>query len=575
MTSVEPRWRYVLLAACGICYFAQSYQAWAWPALDGYPAIERWLDPGFLPTDFYTNTTSGKYGVDTWQGILFGGFQKLTGVGYALQIALLTALRCLLWPLAVYQFFKAFSRDELTALIGTLMGAVGNFALPATLGWSWVWGDGSPAMFAAILATFSWAAFLNRKAWLCFLLMAGAAIAQPLVAVHGGILIALIFFLDYSNEERIAAIKSPANLAAGLVFAAAFLSQYLLLTPSAATRLPTPEYARIITERHPGDFLPSRFPAQRIQAVALTTLAVLLMLAREWTRIRARTLLVGGLFTYAAICFAGWIFVEVHPIRFFVDLIPYRTALVGAPLMLLVIAAFAAQLLRRRSWLALAPLALACALASVYGLALNLSPVVPALLALASAAICWVLPARGEPAQGAPAWVWPLAAAGLILMAIPAGWVRREWFVIPTPENQHPLYAWARANAQGSKFLVEQFTTKKAYYGAITPQKMRLIGRASVVASMDYPFADNDLRPWYRTWSVALGHGRKDFVESADPATLQNICRTLPYDYVVREHPLPLGSGFPEVVSFPAWKGLGPIHVYRACADTPRQGRFA
>ncbi len=576
MTTVEPRWRTILLVACGLCYFAQSFQAWAWPALDGYPAIERWLDPGFLPTDFYTNTTSGKYGVDTWQGMLFGSVQKLTGVGYALQIAILTAVRCLLWPLAVYQFFKAFSRDELVALVGTLLGSAANFALPATLGWSWVWGDGSPAMFAAILATFSWAAFLERKAWLCFLLMAGAAIAQPLVAVHAGILIALTFFLDYSRQEQLEAIKSPANLACGVVFAAAFLSQYILLTPSAATRVPTPEYTRILAfERHPGDFLPSRFPQPRVIAAAVAAVAVLMMLAREWTRIRGRALLVGGLFTYAMICIAGWLFVEVHPIRFFVDLIPYRTVLVGAPLILLTIAWFATDLLRRRRWAALAPLALAALLASDYGVGLHLSPVIPAGLLLATAVLGWVFPRREGEALVPPVWLWPLAAAGLIAMAIPAAWVRRDWFVMPTPQNQHPLYAWAREHARGSKFLVEQFTTEKAYYDLITPQKMRLIGRAAVVASMDYPFADSDQRPWYRTWSVALDHGKKDFVETADPATLKAICKTLPYDYVVREHPLAPGSGFAEVASFPAYRGVGPIHVYSACADVPHQGRFA
>ena len=62
-------------------------------------------------------------------------------------------------------------------------------------------------------------------------------------------------------------------------------------------------------------------------------------------------------------------------------------------------------------------------------------------------------------------------------------------------------------------FPLVQFTSEKAYYNIITPQKMRLVGRASVVASMDYPFADSDLRPWYRTWSIALGHGKMNFVE--------------------------------------------------------------
>ena len=96
---------WALLALCGVCYFAQSFSAWAWPALDGYPAIERWLDAGFLPGDLYTNTTN-RYGVDTWQAILFGGFQRLSGVPYALTIASLTALRLLVFPAVIYAFLR-------------------------------------------------------------------------------------------------------------------------------------------------------------------------------------------------------------------------------------------------------------------------------------------------------------------------------------------------------------------------------------------------------------------------------------------------------------------------------------
>ena len=47
--------------ACGLCYVGLSYVAWGWPSVDGYPAIERFLDPSFLREDFYTNT-SESYG---------------------------------------------------------------------------------------------------------------------------------------------------------------------------------------------------------------------------------------------------------------------------------------------------------------------------------------------------------------------------------------------------------------------------------------------------------------------------------------------------------------------------------
>ena len=46
---------YLLLLACGLCYFAQTFLAWGWPALEGYPQIERWIDPHFLTSEEHTS----------------------------------------------------------------------------------------------------------------------------------------------------------------------------------------------------------------------------------------------------------------------------------------------------------------------------------------------------------------------------------------------------------------------------------------------------------------------------------------------------------------------------------------
>ena len=95
-SSYPNQWQVLLLLfACALLYMAQSLQVWAWPALDGYPAIERWLDAGFLPNDFYTNTTV-KFGVDTPQAIVVGTLSRWTGVHYTVLLAALTVLRHLL-----------------------------------------------------------------------------------------------------------------------------------------------------------------------------------------------------------------------------------------------------------------------------------------------------------------------------------------------------------------------------------------------------------------------------------------------------------------------------------------------
>ncbi|MGL4542163.1 MAG: hypothetical protein ACRCUI_06605, partial [Polymorphobacter sp.] len=177
-----------------------------------------------------------------------------------------------------------------------------------------------------------------------------------------------------------------------------------------------------------------------------------------------------------------------------------------------------------------------------------------------AAALAGFLPLR--PAR-LPAWTWTVLAVALAALALPNAAVRRDAFVIPTAANSHALYRWAQTSTpENARFLVEQVPGRFAYGLAISPQHMRLIGRRAVVASRDYPFAETDIRPWYRTWVIGLGHGSPDHVEHASAATLGQICDVLPFDYVVRATPL---AGMTPVATFPPQHGIGAIFVYRPC----------
>lgn len=556
---------WIVLALCGICYFSQSFSAWAWPALDGYPAIERWLDPGFLPGDLYTNTTT-RYGVDTWQAVLFGGFQRLSGVPYALTIAALTTLRLLLFPAVIYAFLCGLLGRGPAALLGIGLAVLADFNLPHTLGWQWLWGDGSPAMFAALAATGAWVLVLRRRVWESLLLMAAAAILQPLVAVHGGIVFALVFILDYDAHERWKAITSPANLGAGGVFLFGFLSQYVLLSPPPAERLPDAEYLRILVwERHPTDFLPSRFKPPEVIAFFIAVAGVLVMLARVWRELPRRTLIVGGLGVYAALCVAGWVFVEIRPTRLAADLIPFRTAVFGAPFLLAVISAFAGQVYKRRDLISLGLLILAFGSAGPVAEAFHLPGIAPASLLLLAGAIGPALPnlptARLQAIWGAPLWL--AMSLALASQASIAAYHRGAAMALPTLANQHPVYSWAMAQTSpDAVFLLEQKPSDWTYGLKLSPQRMRLIGRRAVAASMDFPFADRDQRAWLETWTKGLDHGRRDFIETASAAQIAKVCHDLPFDYLVRVHPL---EGQAPVAIFAPSHGLPAVQVYRPC----------
>ncbi|MGD9811788.1 MAG: hypothetical protein AB7U35_10715 [Sphingobium sp.] len=558
---------WLLLAVCGLCYLAQTFIAWGWPALDGYPAIERWIDPNFLPGDFYSNTTVG-YGVDTWQGAVFGTVQQWTGVHYTVQLAALTALRCLLWPIVLYFFLNALLRDAFAARVGVVLGVFAGFALPETLGWQWLWGDASPAMFAVFAMTWAWTLMLQRRAAPGFVILAFATLFQPLVGVHGMIFASLIWLVDYDRDEKLAIFRQPATMLAIALFGATFLSQWYLLSPAAADRLPVAEYLRILVwERHPTDFLPSRFDPQSVAAAAIGSLAVVLMAVREYRGMARGTLIAATLIAYALICLFGWIFVEIVPIRLVIDLIPYRTASVGAPIMLAVIAAVATRMVRERRWTVAALIAGACLATGAVGLRLHLPMEAGAAILLIAALALWLPPRLptdgiGDAMARNYRLGWLPVIALLLAITAERVWSRHGAMVMPTVANQHPLYGWAKTQTPpDARFLVEQFSGDYRYVGAVSPQAMRLIGRRAVVASRDYPFRETAILPWYDSWRLGLNHGEPDFVDKATAAQLSAICRALPYDYVVRREPLPAGT-LTEVKTFAPAHGIGELHVY-------------
>jgi len=573
----DQRFRvWALLALAGLCHVCMMFEAWGWPAIDGYPTIERFLDPSFLRNDFYTNTSRG-YGVDTAQAYLFGTLQQWTGVHYDVQLAALNVLRCLTFPALVYAFFLALSGRRTLAISGVLIGVLSNFALPRTLGWAWVWGDPSTAMFAVPAIVLAWTLLLRRRAGAAFGWLAFAAAMHPLAALHGAIVMGTILLLDYSRDETVALLKSPTALAGGALFFVTFASQYVLLKADPRDQLPIAEYVNIMAyERHPGDFLPSRFSQASVVSFALAALCVAFVLWRAGAAIPKRRLVVGTLLLYVAICVLGGLFVEVVPLRFFVQLIPFRTANIGAPFMLFVLAWFAAKLLEEERYLTYAAVLALSVLATQYvakmaghrGVLLGqLAPLALLGIVVANLTGRGPLPAALEK-LGAPLFagtrLTAVVGTGLCVLGLVAASARRDALVLPRAENQHPVYAWMQTHTPvESTFLVDQYTSDKRYGGAINPQKVRLVGRRPVVASLDFPFLDRDMRPWLERWKVALEGRTPDRVDRADVPALETLRRRFPFDYVLRKTPLPATPGATLEAEFPPWQNGPKVLVYR------------
>ncbi len=557
-----------ILAAAGIFYTAAAFMPWGWPSVDGYPAIERYIDPQFLGGDFYTNTT-GAYNVDTLLAASLGSLQKATGLQYDAVLAALNLVRCLVWPFVLFQFFRALADDRCIALVGALIGAGALYALPNLLAWGWLWGDPSTAMFAVVFIAGAWALFLDRRPSLAMLLFSAALLIHPLMAVHGGIFTALIFFVDYSRDEKWRALRSPAAWLSIILFGGLFAAHYVLLGATPDEELPVDAYTHILAYvRHPTDFIPSLFSqSDWIAGILGSAIAVAIVwkMRAEFSR---WPLVAGGLVSYAAICLCGYLFVELYPVRFFVKLIPFRYVIVGAPLMLFAYATLLAAELRdgrKTSFIFLAGLFFAYPVAERFG---AVSLVVLALIAawvairIATARPA-IRPIDGLLLRFLPAGkVLTVIAAALLVLSPAALYARRHQLVIPRAENQHRLYAWAaRETPVNAVFLVDQ-NGRKRFSHAIDPQRMRLVGRRAVAASKDFPFLDKDITPWNERWQGALGGGAPGFVSRADAATLADIAARFGVDFVVRDAPLGEDARFSLVREFAPEKGAGEIYVY-------------
>lgn len=567
----ERRFEQAALFAAGVFYAAGSFVPWGWPSVDGYPAIERFIDPTFLTNDFYTNTTTA-YNVDTLLAAALSAAQKATGVKYDIILAALNLLRCLLWPMIFFQFLRALSGDRRLALIGALIGAGSLFALPNLFAWGWLWGDPSTAMFAVLFATAGWTAFLDRRPAMAMGYYCFALLIHPLMAVHGGVFVALIFFIDYAREEKIAALKSPSAWLAGLVFVGLFLFQYLLLGATPDEKLPTDAYTRILAYvRHPTDFIPSLFSASDWIAGLAGSAGALAIAWKMRGTMKRRRLVAAGLASYFIICFCGWLFVEIHPVRFFVELIPFRYVIVGAPLMLFVFATLAAAELREGRYAAFLGLS-ALFFAATPASRLDEAPVAVS-VTLAGWAFFRLFAGRAPTApidkfiaaRASPSTLLTALALTLLILSPAAIYLRRHELLIPRAHDQHSLYRWAMTQTPADAvFLVDQ-NGAPSFSHAIDPQRLRLVGRRAVVASKDFPFLDSDIAPWNERWQTALGGGAARFVSKAGAGALAEIAAKYSFDYIVRDAPLD-DPRFALAETFRPEKGASEIFVYRRAA---------
>lgn len=552
-----------LLAACGLWLFATFFTPWGWPGLDGYPAIERFLDPDFLPNDFYTQTAAS-FSTDTLIAYGVGSFEQATGVPYALSIAILNAARILFWPWALYRFVQALLRDHATGLVAAVLATLATLRLPYTPGWGYGKGDQAPHNFSIFVMLLAWTWALERRPGRAMIAMAVACALHPLVAVYGIAFLGLIFVFDMDGAERRATLTSVGTWVGAVGFAGAFLGQLLGMKATVATPLDAATYIDILAfERHPHHFVPSHFRVFRWIGMVVSLCLTTGLVVRYRGAFRGQRLIAATLATYVLAAAAGYAFVEILPLRVVVQFTPYRFAVVAAPVMLAVLAWFT----HRAATSGHAPL-FALTIGACFFYPLFHWPPKTLQLAVFVLSVLGALALDGKEGSDLQTRLGDLLrhpravpgfAAALALSAVGFMSLRPDAYVLPTLANQHPVYTWIHDHTpEDAVFLTDQYGDD-----SLRPQRVRLLARRAVMASRDFPFREDHFVEWHTRWQAAFADRAFNRVTVATGDELAAIAAIRPFDHVLRQLPLD-DPRFEELAAFPGDDDTPyALHVYR------------
>jgi hypothetical protein len=562
-------WRPALLFLCCVAYVFRFYEAWSWPSIDGYPAIERFLDSSYLLNDFYTNT-SDSFGPDTILAVIFGGLQKITGIPYQDLIAIANLLRCASFVVILYFFLRAFTGSRDIALIGTVLGTLSGFMMPNTPGWQWISGRAEPGNFAVTIILAAWFFALGRRLWVSNLLLTASLLFHPVIGFYGALFTALIFITDFASRERLAGLNSWKTIASALLFGSVFLFLYANMAGNVTEKLPSGEYIEILAfERHPHHFVPSRFNKTIWIFFCLFMAGFAAILWLMWREVPRRRLVTVTLAAYGAFAVLGYIFIEVYPLKLVAQLIPYRFCIVLAPVILAVMSTFLFLQLQKRNFLT------ALLLAIVYVTAPERSQAYAELftplatfslfaLSVISDQVRSLTPSRSVSflaAQVMNRGALPALAAGALLMMLVRNTPPET--SIPTLGTSHPVYGWMLENTpEDSIFLLAQAKPYSSRDEILSPQKVRLIGRRAVVASQDFPFREDHFREWRWRWR-AVNAWDPSHTDRLTEDEIIRLAGEFHFDYVIRTIPLDAPMRLREAARIADKSGHFSVYIYR------------
>lgn len=525
-------------------FMALFYQQGAgWPITDMFPLIERLADPGFLRNDFYTNTLED-YSGRHYVGRMFFHGADLLGVDYRLFVGWTNLLRLFLTGLFTYLLLAVLCDDRRVALAGFSLGAASFFAIPVFVGYHYVGNYNTGHNLSLGLNLLAWALAARSRPAAALAVLAPGVLLHPVNGLHGLAAAVCILAAVCGPRELRHCARRPLCWLAGGLFGTAFLAGFVpyQLSLRGFERLGDREFVEIIGHlRHPHHYIPGQFKPASWLAFTGFVICFGYMYARSDLPATLRRV-TGWLAAWLSLMMvAGFLFVEILPMKWVASFQPYRALLVFPPLFLAILGFYLRELYRRGAWLAIVLLVIPFLpwrpfLAGWHWMLLDLQTF-PRICGFLGAFLVSVWQIQRHPTSSAGTGIgmgrWTaalpvIASAGLLAWAVmrfhPAS-------LVNAPRER--IYSELR-------HLVPADSVVLAEYLAASNQEIRLYSRRAVAASKDFPFNEKHFREWARRFRLAYGSfpGSVGNIDRMEETELDRVADALGAEYVVRGRPL-------------------------------------
>ncbi len=498
----------ICLALLIVAYTLMYQVAWQWGVIDNFFLVERLMDPHYIVRDFYTNSLVGyspRYFVARF--FYYGG--KLPGCSYEQFVAWSNIARLIFVEYGIYYLARKLSKSTWVAIVAVALGILSQHLAPPVPGWFFQKPDLTGQSLSLPFALFSLGFFVAES----FGASALCAIITILIHPLMGLFLFPVFFLQrISGIERItdsvAALKNLVPMKMWwmslpvLVFG---LNSIIFKGAGGdAGGLSAQEYIDIVIKfRHPHHHLASSFGIRTwiCDLIFLATLGLAAFSARKYCSSHKFIYLLVAY--YFLICFCGWFFIEIYPMKSMAMVGPYRSFTYYYPFFVIMISIVLVHSWKQKRVIIPILFVLSFAMCPFNARYSFLTLLLGLVLSHPFTRYAWADRLEEKIHGVASRYSQTIILIALLLSAgFAVSSLMRFKISIPdlsAPENL--IYKWVQEHTEQDAIIWPEDSVDD-----LVDQKLRLFSRRAIVVGSDFPFLEKFIKPWYERYLDIKGN---------------------------------------------------------------------